>query len=114
MNYFIDLFCGAGGVTTGVSMARKVDNAPAAKVIACVNHDPNAILSHQANHPETAHYTEDILVLDLTGIAQMVADVRASDPAAVVHLWASLECTNFSKAKGGLPREADSRTLALH
>ena len=27
-------------------------------------------------------------------------------------LWASLECTNFSRAKGGLPRDADSRTLA--
>ena len=99
-------------MTTGVSMARKSSGVSAAKVMACVNHDPNAILSHQANHPETVHYTEDILVLDLTGIAQMVADVRASDPAAVVHLWASLECTNFSKAKGGLPREADSRTLA--
>lgn len=112
MNYFIDLFCGAGGVTTGVSMARKSGGVSAAKVIACVNHDPNAILSHQANHPETVHYTEDILVLDLTEIGAMVAEVRASDPAAVVHLWASLECTNFSKAKGGLPREADSRTLA--
>lgn len=29
-------------------------------------------------------------------------------------LWASLECTNFSKAKGGQPRDADSRTLAEH
>ena len=29
-------------------------------------------------------------------------------------LWASLECTNFSKAKGGQPRDADSRTLADH
>jgi DNA (cytosine-5)-methyltransferase 1 len=29
-------------------------------------------------------------------------------------LWASLECTNFSKAKGGMPRDADSRTLAEH
>ena len=112
MNYFIDLFCGAGGVTTGVSMARKADSASAAKVIACVNHDSNAILSHQANHPKTVHYTEDILVLDLTGIAAMVAEIRANDPGAMIHLWASLECTNFSKAKGGLPREADSRTLA--
>lgn len=29
-------------------------------------------------------------------------------------MWASLECTNFSKAKGGQPRDADSRTLAEH
>lgn len=35
-------------------------------------------------------------------------------PEAHVVLWASLECTNFSKAKGGLPRDADSRTLAEH
>ena len=33
---------------------------------------------------------------------------------ALVVLWASLECTNFSKAKGGQPRDADSRTLAEH
>ena len=33
---------------------------------------------------------------------------------AFVVLWASLECTNFSRAKGGLPRDADSRTLAEH
>lgn len=29
-------------------------------------------------------------------------------------IHASLECTNFSRAKGGLPRDADSRTLAEH
>jgi DNA (cytosine-5)-methyltransferase 1 len=33
---------------------------------------------------------------------------------AKVVLWASLECTNFSRAKGGQPRDADSRTLAEH
>lgn len=112
MNYFIDLFCGAGGVTTGVTMARSRTGKSAAKVIACVNHDPNAILSHQANHPDTIHYTEDILLLDLTEMAAMVEDVRAKDQSAVIHIWASLECTNFSKAKGGLPRDGDSRTLA--
>ena len=32
----------------------------------------------------------------------------------MIVLWASLECTNFSKAKGGQPRDADSRTLAEH
>ena len=31
-----------------------------AKVVACVNHDANAIASHKANHPETHHFTEDI------------------------------------------------------
>ena len=39
---------------------------------------------------------------------------RAKNHNAKVVLWASLECTNFSKAKGGQPRDADSRTLAEH
>jgi DNA (cytosine-5)-methyltransferase 1 len=105
-DYFIDLFCGAGGVTTGIHMTGK------AEVIACVNHDKNAILSHAANHPDTLHFTEDIRTLDLTPIIDLVRRIRGEDPLAVIHLWASLECVNFSKAKGGLPRDADSRTLA--
>ncbi|MGV6816157.1 MAG: DNA cytosine methyltransferase [Thiotrichales bacterium] len=114
MMYFIDLFCGAGGVTTGIHMARGIDGQTPARVIACVNHDKNAILSHQANHPDALHFTEDIRTLDLTPIAELVAMIREQDPSGTIHLWASLECTNFSKAKGGLPRDADSRTLAEH
>lgn len=111
--YFIDLFCGAGGVTTGVHRAT-FNGAPCAEVIACVNHDPTAISTHAANHPNVLHYTEDIRTLDLTHLAQLVQLTRLKDPDAVICLWASLECTNFSKAKGGLPRDADSRTLAEH
>lgn len=40
--------------------------------------------------------------------------MRTEYPQAKLVLWASLECTNFSKAKGGQPRDADSRTLAEH
>ena len=40
--------------------------------------------------------------------------MKRRHPRAKVVLWASLECTNFSKAKGGQPRDADSRTLAEH
>ena len=47
---YIDLFCGAGGTSTGVHLARH-DGEACAKVIACVNHDANAIASHAANHP---------------------------------------------------------------
>lgn len=49
---YIDLFCGAGGTSTGVENARYADEQ-CAKVIACVNHDANAIASHAANHPDT-------------------------------------------------------------
>lgn len=108
---YIDLFCGAGGTSTGVEHAT-IDGEKCAKVIACVNHDANAIASHAANHPDALHFTEDIRTLELS---PLVRHVRAMQrPGLKVVLWASLECTNFSKAKGGLPRDADSRTLAEH
>ena len=110
---YIDLFCGAGGTSTGVHLARHGGD-PCAKVIACVNHDANAIASHAANHPDALHYTEDIRTLELGPLAAHAARMRRQYPDAFVVLWASLECTNFSRAKGGLPRNADSRTLAEH
>lgn len=110
---YIDLFCGAGGTSTGVESAR-YRGKKCAKVIACVNHDANAIASHAANHPDALHCTEDIRTLDLTHLVAHVNGMRKVYPDAFVVLWASLECTNFSKAKGGRPRDADSRTLADH
>lgn len=107
--YYIDLFCGAGGTSTGVELAR-VDGKRIAKIIACVNHDQNAIASHFANHPDALHFTEDIRTLNVSLIASLVKKIRFMNPNAKIVLWASLECTNFSKAKGGLPRDADSRT----
>ena len=110
---YIDLFCGAGGTSTGVNMAR-LDDKQCASVIACVNHDKNAIASHAANHPEAMHFTEDIRTLELSPLLTHLQSCRRQYPDALVVLWASLECTNFSKAKGGMPRDADSRTLAEH
>ena len=110
---YIDLFCGAGGTSTGVEHA-VVNGEKCAKVIACVNHDANAIASHAANHPDALHFTEDIRTLDLTELVKHTNRSRWMNPGAKVVLWASLECTNFSKAKGGQPRDADSRTLAEH
>lgn len=110
---YIDLFCGAGGTSTGVERA-KLNGEKCARVIACVNHDPNAIASHAANHPNALHFTEDIRTLDLTQLVQHTKQEKKKNPSAYIVLWASLECTNFSKAKGGQPRDADSRTLAEH
>lgn len=110
---YIDLFCGAGGTSTGVENAR-LGGEQCAKVIACVNHDANAIASHAANHPNALHFTEDIRTLDLTSLVLHTMHMRAMYPFAQLVLWASLECTNFSRAKGGQPRDADSRTLAEH
>lgn len=110
---YVDLFCGAGGTSTGVEEAI-YHGKKCAKVIACVNHDPNAIASHFANHPDALHFIEDIRTLEMSRIMPRVESERREHPNAQLVLWASLECTNFSKAKGGLPRNADSRTLAEH
>ncbi len=109
----VDLFCGAGGTTTGFEKAMK-NGKQMAKVIACVNHDPKAIESHWKNHPDVIHFEEDIRTLNLKPLIAIVDAYRALYPNAKIILWASLECTNFSKAKGGQPRDADSRTLADH
>lgn len=110
---YIDLFCGAGGTSTGVEKAT-FHGSKCAKVIACVNHDANAIASHAANHPDALHFTEDIRTLELSPLVAHTERLRLLHPDAYLVLWASLECTNFSKAKGGMPRDADSRTLAEH
>lgn len=111
--FVIDLFCGAGGVTSGVEKAT-ANGVKCAKVIACVNHDTNAILSHEANHQDVLHFIEDIRTLELSPIVELVEKVRKVHPYSYILIHASAECTNFSRAKGGQPRDADSRTLAEH
>ena len=111
--FVIDLFCGAGGLSEGVEEAR-LDGNKCAKVVCCVNHDKNAIFSHDANIPDALHFIEDIRTLELSPISTIVERIRQLYPNAMIMLHASLECTNFSKAKGGQPRDADSRTLAEH
>lgn len=131
----IDLFCGLGGTTLGFEEAEtnyhsmyaylksigidppkdKKAFLKVSKVVACVNHDHLAIKSHWCNHPEIEHFEEDIRILDPFGRLQRLIEIyRAFYPHAKIILWASLECTNFSKAKGGEARDADSRTLANH
>ncbi len=111
--FVIDLFCGAGGLSEGADEARLNGNK-CAKVVCCVNHDKNAILSHDANIPDALHFIEDIRTLELSPINTIVERIRELYPDSMIMLHASLECTNFSKAKGGQPRDADSRTLAEH
>ena len=92
----IDLFAGGGGASVGIEMAlgRPVDIA--------VNHDPAAILMHKTNHPNTLHLTEDVFEVDLK---------KYVGGREVELLWASPDCTHFSKAKGGKPRNQNIRSL---
>lgn len=92
----IDCFAGGGGASVGIEMAlgRPVDIA--------INHDPDAILMHKTNHPDTLHLTEDIFEVDLK---------RYVKGRKVALMWASPDCTSHSKAKGGKPREKGLRIL---
>lgn len=92
----IDCFAGGGGASVGIEMAlgREVDIA--------INHDPEAIRMHRTNHPNTLHLTEDIFQVDL----QKYVKGRH-----VALMWASPDCTQFSKAKGGKPRLSGIRML---
>ncbi|MBS1776018.1 MAG: DNA cytosine methyltransferase [Bacteroidetes bacterium] len=107
-NIVIDGFSGIGGVTEGFE---RLENY---MVIACINHWDVAIETHAKNHPDCLHLQEDFRSADLTILLFMINKIRRSNPHAKFHLWLSLECTNFSNAKGGMPRDADSRTLADH
>lgn len=103
--FCIDLFCGAGGTTTSIAGVEGME------IIWCINHDAGAILSHSLNHPDCEHSTEDIRTFDVAPLVTLVKRLRAEAPGCKILLHASLECTNFSKAKCG-PKDADSRTLA--
>lgn len=76
-----DLFCGAGGSSSGLVAA-------GFKVIIAANHWQQAIDSHQINHPETDHSSADI------------SQVNPGFFPRTDVLWASPECTNHSVAKG--------------
>ena len=102
-----DLFCGAGGSSTGAVQV------PGVRVITAMNHWDLALETHNANHPNTDH---------------VQADISQYDPRRVRRtrmLWGSPECTNHSVAKGkkrvtgqpdlfgdSLPDEAADRSRA--
>lgn len=95
---YIDLFCGAGGTSTGVEKAT-YQGRKCAKVIACVNHDANAIASHAANHPEAVHYTEDIRTLELTPMVEHLKRMRAKYPVPTSYYGQVLNARISAKLK---------------
>ena len=93
----VDNFAGGGGASTGIELATgySVDIA--------INHDPEAIRMHKANHPSTKHYCEDVWQVD---------PVKACNGHPVGLAWFSPDCKHFSKAKGGKPKDKFIRGLA--
>lgn len=84
----VDSFAGGGGASTGIEWAlqRSPDIA--------INHDPEALAMHRANHPSTRHYCEDVWDVD---------PVKACGGRRVGLAWFSPDCTFHSKARGGKP-----------
>ena len=93
-----DLFCGAGGTSTGATKAveetgRRID-------LVAVNHWQVAVETHKLNHPEARHYVQD---LDGADPELLVPEGRLD------LLMASPECRHFSRARGGKPMKDQSR-----
>lgn len=110
MQFVIDLFCGAGGTSEGIEQAQYL-GVKSAVIIAGINHDKKAIYSQAVNHPGAYYTDEDIRFANLDPLERLVRKLRKLYPQCPIILWASLECTNHSNAKGGLSRDPDSRTL---
>lgn len=106
-----DLFCGAGGSSSGIA------KVPGVRVVMAANHWRLAVDSHNHNHPETDHDCADL------------SQVHPSRFPSTTVLWASPSCTNHSIASAAnrnqsearpkrgelypeLPKEADERSRA--
>lgn len=94
----IDLFCGAGGTSTGIKMA--LGESP----MFALNHNHVAIGVHDANHPDTIHLESDVFAMDPA--QHIPADKR------VGLLTASPSCVHFSTARGGKPVDREIRDQA--
>jgi DNA (cytosine-5)-methyltransferase 1 len=90
---WVDLFCGAGGATTGLTLAGH-------SVRLAANHWQTAIDTHSANHPETDHACVDINHYDMRKLPR------------TRFLWASVICTEASPA-GGRKRTRGQLTLEI-
>jgi DNA (cytosine-5)-methyltransferase 1 len=93
----VDSFAGGGGASEGIrrALGRSPDIA--------INHDREALALHEANHPDSEHYAEDVWKVD---------PVKACKGRPVGLMWLSPDCKDFSKAKGGKPVSKNIRGLA--
>ena len=93
----IDLFAGGGGASEGIEQALRT------YVTEAINHDPDAIKMHKANHPNTHHWCESVW---------KAKPLKVTQGRPVGLLWASPDCTHHSRAKGGKPVTNKKRGLA--
>jgi len=97
----IDLFAGAGGTSEGF---RRACEARGVRFeLTAINHWPQAIETHSANHPDARHFCESIFEVD---------PVKACPERRLDCLAASPECIYHSVARGGGPCDEQSRSGA--
>lgn len=97
----VDMFCGAGGASTG--LVRACQQLGLALDLLAINHWPIAVETHTLNHPGVRHLCEAI---------ERVDPVQAVPRGRLHLLMAGPECTHFSAARGGRPVNPQSRASA--
>lgn len=99
-----DLFCGAGGTSTGlVDAVEELERVYGVKIhlrLVAVNHWPVAIETHSANHAFAQHHCNSLLGVDPTVVIPGFLDILVASP----------ECTHHSNARGGKPVDDQSRS----
>ena len=93
----VDNFAGGGGASTGMELA----TGRIVKI--AINHDPDAILMHKTNHPNTRHLQASVWDVD---------PVKECGGCPVGLAWFSPDCKHFSKAKGAALVDRKIRGLA--
>lgn len=97
----VDLFCGAGGTSSG--LVRACEELGHSLNLVAINHWDIAIATHTLNHPSVQHECASIDTVD----------PREAVPGGRLDLlWASPECTFFSIARGGKPVTDQGRASA--
>lgn len=99
-----DLFCGAGGTSTGlVEAVEEIEREYGVKVrlkIVAVNHWPVAIETHSANHRFAQHHCNSLKGVEPKEVIRGPLDLLVASP----------ECTHHSNARGGKPMDDQSRS----
>ncbi|AMK18722.1 DNA cytosine methyltransferase [Sphingobium sp. MI1205] len=101
----VDNFAGGGGASTGLEQA-------GIEVHVAINHDPEAVAMHAANHPRTRHHCQSVWSVDPLEAVTWADDDGVVRAHPVRGAWFSPDCKHFSKAKGGKPVEKNIRDLA--